>query len=171
MQRRAFLKAGLLGAFVLAAGGAAYRALNPPQLERYAMDAKARAIVAALVPAMVGPVLPQEAAARQAALDGAVQRVAATIGGLPLTTQKEVADLFALLSLAPSRRLLAGIGDWQTATPEELAAFLQSWRTHRIAMLQTAYHALHDIVLGAWYADPSSWTAVGYPGPLQELSA
>jgi hypothetical protein len=38
-------------------------------------------------------------------------------------------------------------------------------------MLQTAYHALHDLVLGAWYADPSSWTAVGYPGPLKELSA
>jgi hypothetical protein len=171
MQRRSFLKAGLLGALALAAGGAVYRKLNPPLLERYAMDSNARTIVAALVPAMVGTMLPQEAVARQAALDGAVQRVAATIAGLSLTTQKEVADLFALLSLAPSRRLLAGIGDWQTATPEQLAEFLQSWRNHRIAMLQTAYHALHDIVLGAWYADPSSWTAVGYPGPLKELSA
>ena len=171
MQRRSFLKAGVLGAIALAAGGALYRQLNPPQLERYALDAGARTIVAVLVPAIAGPVLPQEAAARRAAIDGAVQRVAGAIAGLPLTTQKEVADLFALLSLAPARRLLTGIGDWQSATPQQLAEFLQGWRSHRLAMLQTAYQALHDLVLGAWYADPSSWTALGYPGPLQELSA
>jgi hypothetical protein len=171
MQRRSFLKAGLVGAIALAAGGAVYRQLHPPRLERYAMDDQARAIVAVLVPVIVGPVLPTEAAARRVALDGAVQRVAGAISGLPLSTQKEVADLFALLALAPTRRLLAGISDWQTATPEQLSEFLQSWRTHRFDMLQTAYHALHDLVLGAWYADPSSWTAVGYPGPLKELSA
>jgi hypothetical protein len=171
MQRRTLLKAGLLGAIALAAGGAVYRQLNPPRLERYAMDEKARAIVAALAPVLIGPVLPSEAAARRAAVEGAVQRVAGAIGGLPLPTQKEIADLFALLSLAPTRSLIAGISDWQSATPEQLAAFLQSWRTHRFTMLQTAYQALHDLVLGAWYADPASWTAIGYPGPLKELSA
>ena len=171
MQRRALLKAGLLGAVALAAGGAVYRRLHPPPQQRYALDAKARAIVAALTPALVGPMLPQDAAKRRAAVDGAVQRVAAAIAGLPLGTQKEVADLFALLSLAPARRLLAGVGSWQEATPQQLSEFLQGWRTHRLAMLQTAYHALHDLVLGAWYADPASWAAAGYPGPLKELSA
>jgi hypothetical protein len=127
--------------------------------------------VAALAPVIVGPVLPADAAARRAAIDGAVQRVAGAIGGLPLAAQKEVADLFALLSLAPASRLLAGIGDWSAATPQQLAAFLQDWRTHRFDLLQSAYHALHDLVLGAWYADPSSWVAAGYPGPLKELSA
>jgi hypothetical protein len=38
MQRRSFLKTGLLGALALAAGGAVYRQLNPPPLARYAMD-------------------------------------------------------------------------------------------------------------------------------------
>lgn len=171
MQRRTFIRASLLGAVALAAGGAVYRQLNKPALERYAMDDKARVIVAALAPVIVGPVLPNDAAARRAAIDSAVQRVAGAIRGLPLSTQKEVADLFALLSLAPTRRLLAGISGWESATPEQLAAFLQSWRSHRFETLQTAYQALHDLVLGAWYADPSSWTAIGYPGPLQELSA
>jgi hypothetical protein len=171
MQRRSFLKAGLLGALALAAGGAVYRQLHPPILQRYAMDDNARTIVAALVPAIVGPVLPQDTAQRKVVLDGAVDRVAGAIAGLPLPTQKEVADLFALLSLAPTRHLLAGIRNWREATPEELADFLQSWRTHRLGLLQTAYHALHDLVLGAWYADPVSWAAIGYPGPLKELSA
>jgi hypothetical protein len=135
------------------------------------MDEKARAIVAALAPVIIGPALPPDAAQRKAAIDGVAQRVEKAIAGLPLPTQKEIADLFALLSLAPTRSLIAGISDWQSATPEQLAAFLQSWRTHRFAMLQTAYQALHDLVLGAWYADPASWTAIGYPGPLKELSA
>jgi hypothetical protein len=29
---------------------------------------------------------------------------------------------------------------------------------------------MHDLVLGAWYANPSNWAAIGYPGPLKELS-
>ena len=54
--------------------------------------------------------------------------------------------------------------------PEQVSAFLQDWRLHRLGLLRTAYHALHDLVLGAWYAQPASWEAIGYPGPLQELA-
>ena len=50
-----------------------------------------------------------------------------------------------------------------------MSAFLQEWRFHRIDMLQTAYHALHDLIIGSWYADPVTWQAIGYPGPLKEL--
>ena len=59
---------------------------------------------------------------------------------------------------------------WATASTEQVGAFLQAWRLHRFPMLQVAYHALHDLVLGAWYADPSAWTAIDYPGPIRELS-
>jgi len=41
---------------------------------------------------------------------------------------------------------------------------------HRFALLRIAYHALHDLVLGAWYAQPSNWVAIGYPGPIKELA-
>ena len=47
---------------------------------------------------------------------------------------------------------------------------MQDWRLHRFALLRTAYGALHDLSLGAWYAQPASWNAIGYPGPLKELS-
>jgi hypothetical protein len=29
------------------------------------------------------------------------------------------------------------------------------------------YQAMHDLVLGSWYADASSWDAIGYPGPTK----
>lgn len=171
MQRRSFLKAGLLGGLALVAGGAVYRQLRPATPSRFALDAAGRTMLAAVIPAIVGPVLPAEAAARQQALAAATERVAGAIQGLPLATQKEISDLFGLLCMAPTRRLLAGVPDWPEASPPQVAAFLQGWRTHRTEMLQTAYQGLHDLVLGAWYSEPSTWAAIGYPGPLKELSA
>jgi len=165
MQRRSFLKAGLLGGLALVAGGAVYRQLRPAVAQRFALDADGRIMLAALIPAITG--ITPDAPALEAAID----RVGAAINGLPLRVQKEISDLFGLLSMAPTRRLLAGVPAWQEATPAELAAFLQSWRTHRTEMLQTAYHGLHDLVIGGWYAEPSSWAAIGYPGPMKELSA
>ncbi|CAN7454907.1 hypothetical protein LJR289_002997 [Pseudoduganella sp. LjRoot289] len=171
LKRRTFLKTGVLGALALAAGGALYRTVQgAAPLGRYVLDGEARAVLAAVVPAIVGPMLPREAAARGAAVARTVDGVQQAIASLPLGTQKEVQDLFGLLALAPARRLLAGVPAWRDTTPEQASAFLQGWRTHRFEMLQTAYHALHDLVLGAWYADPASWAATGYPGPIKELS-
>ncbi|UQV44896.1 hypothetical protein KIV45_24625 [Janthinobacterium lividum] len=173
MQRRSFLKLGVLGACALAAGGAAYRLVRGPAAPgRFVLDGAARAALAAIVPAMLGSALPQEAGARPAALAGAIAGVDTAIRGLPLAAQQEVQDLFGLLALAPARRFVAGVhGGWLDADPAQVAAFLQSWRTHRLATLQTAYLALHDLILGAWYADAAHWAAIGYPGPLPELSA
>jgi hypothetical protein len=165
MQRRSFLKTGLLGGLALVAGGAVYRQLRPPVPERFALDAEGRGMLAVLIPAMTG--ITPDAPALAAGID----RVGAAISGLPLRVQKEISDLFGLLNMAPTRRLLAGVPAWQEATPQQVAAFLQSWRTHRTEMLQTAYHGLHDLVIGGWYADPATWAAIGYPGPMKELSA
>jgi hypothetical protein len=33
------------------------------------------------------------------------------------------------------------------------------------ALLRSAYDALHQIVLAAWYGNPRSWPAIGYGGP------
>jgi hypothetical protein len=173
LSRRTFLTTGVVAALVLAAGGGIYRLTHGAAVpNRFALDGEARAVIEAIVPAMLDGALPQQPDARRAAIGAATQRVKQAILGLPLATQKEIQDLFSLLALGPARRFLAGVPDsWSSASSEQVAAFLQSWRGHRIATLQTAYHALHDLVLGAWYADPSAWAAISYPGPLKELSA
>jgi hypothetical protein len=170
-NRRTFLKAGVLGALVLAAGGAVYRKVQgPAPLAPYRLDGGARAALAAIVPAVIGPMLPTEAGARTALILRTVDGVQQAVHGLSLSAQKEIQDLFGLLSLAPARRLLAGVPAWEDAGTEQVAAFLQSWRTHRLGLLRSAYAALHDLVLGVWYAQPDSWAAIGYPGPIKELS-
>ncbi len=169
-SRRTFLKAGACGALLLAAGGALYRATQTGLPHRFALDGEARAALHAILPAILAGALPP-GAGREAALAGTIEGVHTAILGLPPATRKEVQDLFGLLALAPARRLLTGIpGGWEGARLEEVSAFLQDWRLHRLGLLRSAYHALHDLVLGAWYAQPASWAATGYPGPMKELA-
>ena len=169
-SRRTFLKAGGLAALALAAGGALYRASHTSTPHRFALDGEARAALQAIAPAILAGALPRDAG-RDAALVAAIDGVHQAILGLPPAVQKEVQDLFGLLALAPARRLLTGIaGGWEGARTDEVSAFLQDWRLHRLGLLRSAYHALHDLVLGAWYAQPASWAATGYPGPMKELA-
>jgi hypothetical protein len=168
LSRRSFLNAGAAATLALAAGGGIYRLANgPAKPHRFALDGEARAAIDAIIPAMLAGALHD-----RAAIAATTERVHQDILGLPLATQQEIQDLFGLLALAPARRFIAGVpGSWADASNEQVIAFLQGWRMHRFATLQVAYHALHDLVLGAWYADPSSWTAIGYPGPMKELAA
>jgi hypothetical protein len=170
-SRRSFLKAGALAALVLAAGGGIYRVTHPPAPQGFVLDGEARAALHAIVPAILAGMLPTAPPARAQAIAAATERVNQTILGLPLATQQEVRDLFGLLALGPARRLLTGIPHgWAQATDADVNAWLQDWRTHRIALLRTAYQALHDLVLGSWYSDAANWAAIGYPGPLSELA-
>ncbi len=166
--RRTFLKTGLAGAIVLAAAGGVYRITKGPAAPgRFTLDEEGRAALRAITSAVLLGTIP----GNPQAVDMAIARVQDTIAGLPLSTQKEIQDLFGLLVFAPTRRFLAGVSKpWAEAAPDEVAAFLQGWRMHRFAMLQTAYHALHDLIFGGWYADESTWAAIGYPGPLKMLS-
>jgi hypothetical protein len=165
-SRRTFIKAGLIGATTLAVAGGLVRLRQHTPPQRFLLDPAASAALAAITGAILQGALPATAADAAAAIAATVARVQATINGLPLATQKEIADLFGLLTLAPTRRFLAGMkSDWPNAQPAQVAAFLQSWRTHRFALMQSAYQALHDLVFGAWYSDDASWRTIGYPGP------
>jgi len=169
--RRTFLKAGLLSAAVLAVGGGWYRITRPAPPHGFVFDGEARAALGAIVPAILAGALPVAPAERARAIAATTDRVHQAILGLPLGSQQEVQDLFGLLTLAPARRLLTGVaGGWAAAKEADVAAFLQDWRTHRFAVMRTAYAALHDLVLGAWYSDPAHWDAIGFPGPLKELA-
>ena len=169
-NRRSFLKASAVAALVLAAGGGLYRMTHPPLAQPFLLDGEARAALHAIVPALLAGALPDDPGQRARAIAAATEGVHQTILGLPLATQREIQDLFGLLALAPARRLLTGIPHgWAAANVADVAAFLQDWRLHRVALLRTAYAALHDLVLGGWYSDPAHWDAIGYPGPLKEL--
>ena len=170
-SRRTFLVTGL-------AGGAAltfawwWRERSVPitiiaaQRPLATLDREAPAIVAAIVPVILAGALPDDPEARRSAIDETVAGVARAVAGLPPATQKELGELFALLGFAPARLLAARVGPhWSSASPDDVAAFLERWRTSGISLLRSAYDALHQLVLAAWYGNPRAWPAIGYAGP------
>jgi hypothetical protein len=162
-SRRAFLTTGVLGAAALATAGWLRLRATPAS---GALDADARTIVTAMVPAFLAGALPRQPAARAGAIAATVSNVERAIAGLPPAAQRELAQLFGLLAFAPARIAIAGMTrDWSNARVADVDAMLERWRASRIALLRSAYDGLHQLVLAAWYGAPDGWDAIGYPGP------
>ncbi len=89
------------------------------------------------------------------------------ITGLTPIAREELGSLFALLTFAPLRIGLAGIrAPWADVTLADAGRFLASLRGSRWTQKRAAYDALHLLTFAAWYANPRSCPAIGYPGPL-----
>lgn len=154
ITRRQFLKTGLAGGLLLGIAACS----------RPSAGGRHRAALAAIVPVMLAGAIGRED--RSAAIARTVSGVETAIAGLALPTQKEIRQLFDLLSFAPTRLLAAGLwADWPQASPEAIGRFLDSWRHSRFDLLKSGYAALHNLIFGAWYAVPENWPAIGYPGP------
>lgn len=118
-------------------------------------------MITALAPVMLGAAC-GNAAACSKVVDGVRQAVSA----LSPAAQRDIGELFMLLNIGPARGALTGIwGPWSEASAADITGFLERWRHSRLALLQAGYHALHDLILAAWYAEPESWADIGYPGP------
>ncbi len=152
---------------VLAVGGGAL-ALIEPGLKNARLTASARTVLTAAGRAMLDGSLPADAGARAQALEGLLTRLDALVGALPAHAQAELSQLLALLASAPGRLGLAGLRSaWPDASVADIQSALQGMRFSKLSLTQQAYHALHDLVGGAYFSDASTWPQLGYPGPLK----
>lgn len=169
LTRRQFLRVGVAGAALLVAAKLAHDRwprTHEPATAPASARPEARDVFAALVPVILAGALPAEPEAAAAAREATVDRATAAIAALPPASQAELDQLFALLTFAPSRILVAGVrARWSEASTEDVSRFLDRFRSSRFSLLQSAYQALDQLVLAAWYAAPESWGAIGYPGP------
>ena len=165
MQRRTLLKLGVGAAVLLAVAGGGIAMLRPGLVAGRLSDS-AKEIFAAVAAAVLDGSLPADKPQREAAISAHLQRLESTLAGFPAATQAELSQLLALLGSAPGRLGLAGLRtEWPHATVAELQQSLQGMRTSSLAMRQQVYHALRDLTNAAYYADPASWSLLGYPGP------
>ena len=147
----------------LAGGGLA---MLRPGLVAGRLSAPAKALFGALASAILEGSLPAAGPPRDAAIAAHLQRLQSTLGGFPAATQAELSQLLALLTSTPGRIALAALHeDWSEASIATLQRALQGLRTSGLALRQQVYHALRDLTNAAYYADPSSWSLLGYPGP------
>lgn len=167
MQRRSLLKLGATTAVALSiVGGAA--AWLQPGLERGSLSPLGREVFRSVGMAVLDKTLPVQEGAREIALDGLLNRVDVLVGALPQHSQNELSQLLSLLGHPAGRLSLTGLArPWADASLEEVQKALQGMRLSSLALRQQAYAALHDITAGAYFSDPSSWSLLGYPGPLK----
>lgn len=163
MDRRSFVKKGLLGGAVLVLGGAGL-ALQPgrrafaPTRALGVLDDRGFQVMAAI-------------AARVVTLPG-VDPAAIAHGvdeNLARAVPEARADLARVLGLfenaLPGLLLDGRTRPFTQLDPAAQDRVLEAWRDSRLVLRRGAYHALRKLCLGTAYADPAAWRAVHYPGP------
>lgn len=169
LSRRGLLKAGLLGSAAVWAGGlVGCRRGSPVGVEgpRVALSPRGEEIMRAVIPVVLGDLLPAASAARQQALEAGVAGLDDYLAHLSLPLQEEARDVFETLDLLPVRILLVGTwGRWRDASPEAIESFLRSARQSRFDLLRRMYAFLQSMAELAWFDQPLAWPAIGYPGP------
>jgi hypothetical protein len=164
LTRRKVIFVGLGGAAALAAGWAVFRSPSVPARGAALVTTHA-AMLDAIAYSVLGPALPTEREARDAALLRTAKAIGDLIDQLPPTTREEIGQLFGLLSIKPARALLGYSGEWNRESAVPIMSFMQSLRHSSLALKQQTYFALHDLVYGSFYSEPSAWQGSGYPGP------
>lgn len=165
MQRRTLLKLGVATSALLAVVGSTV-ALIRPGLERGALTAEGREVFRAVAIGILDKTLPEQPAAKQAAVTSLLSRIDALITALPHHAQAELSQLLAILASGAGRLALAGLAKpWEKASVADVQMALQSMRLSTLMLRQQAYAALHDITAGAYFSEPTTWSVLGYPGP------
>jgi len=165
-SRRRFIFVGVAGAiaagaaFVLPRIGASGSAPKGGALVQEHAD-----MLRVVAAAVLGPALPADATSRDTQLSRVIAAAGALIDNFPPSTRREVGDLFGLLALKPARMMLGFSGNWEMSEAPAVAQSLLALRDSSIGLKQQAYFALHDMVLGSFYSEPTTWVSTGYPGP------
>lgn len=173
ISRRGLLKAGLIGTAVVCAGGqigcAARRfdaMRRSPGTPRAALTPAGEEILRAVIPTVLGSLLPTNVDDREKALQIGLTTLDDYLAHLPLSLQREAGDVFETLDLLPTRVLLVGTWSrWSEASPETIAKFLRSARQSRFDLVRRMFAFLQSMAVLAWFDQRAAWPAIGYGGP------
>ena len=93
----------------------------------------------------------------------------------------EVAELFVQSQDERTRaklRLLLRIFEWGAVLrfgrpfsrlpAKKQDAYLRAWEFSRLQLFRFGFSSLRNLVLVSFYAQPTSWLTMGYPGPVRE---
>jgi hypothetical protein len=171
MQRRTLIKVGVAAGALLAVAGGTLALLQPARVGGR-LAAPAQTMLAALARGVLGALWPVDAEGQATALKALAGRFEDTLEGLSPSQQAEVDELLTIAASAPGRVALFGLTrSWALASPEQVTASLQGMRLSSLALRQQAFHAMRDLINAAWFADPATWAAIGYPGPRATSAA
>ena len=143
-----------------------------PAARRVALSRQGEEILRSVVPAVLGPLLPAEHAARAEVLEAGLASLDDYLAHLSLPLQRETRLLFGALALLPERLVLVRTWSrWPDITPERIEAFLRRAQQSRFFLLRRVYTSLQSLAVIAWFDLSAAWNEIGYPGPPIERPA
>ena len=168
LQRRQFLKVGLLGSATLTV--AACSSMGSRETEKCLdcdwLGQEDRQLLQAIIPVMLVGALPLEADERAKAIDEIIIGFDISVSHFPKTVRAEIEQLLWVLEFPLTRSLIAGVwSSWRNVSEDNVTDLLISWKNSNFDLLRIGYTALHDLITGSWYANPRSWQRINYPGP------
>lgn len=164
--RRRFLKLGLIATATVAVIDGVLVWVERPFTKVGTLSASGRQIFRAVAATVLDGSLPADGREREAQLDQHLQRLDIVLNALPAPTQREIGQLLSLMGNPITRYPLTTlVPAWPDATPAEASQALDAMRRSTNTLRQQAYHAIRDLTNAAFYADPTSWPLMGYPGP------
>ena len=171
LNRRNFLKLGLMGSAVLSTVGMTANltgcSSNTPLDDGFkVLRPEDRAFIRAVAPVMLEGCLPNDIREREQGLNQIVRYIDLGVFASGTHNQKQLTDLFTLLNVGLSRGLTTGVwSKWEDASEADINQFLNRWRNSSIGLFNLAYNGLNKLMSATWYGQPGAWQHADYPGP------
>lgn len=166
VNRRSVLKLGLLGGGALALGSVTLStratALRPPAVPLRLLTPQEFSILAAVA----DRVCPGHDAFPPAAAMQVAERVDALLANAHRGLSGEIRQLLHLFENGLANFIFdRRPRPFTRMAPDEQDAALRDWQHSSIDLRRTGYKALTGLVTAAYYSNPATYAAVGYPGP------
>lgn len=174
MERRNFLKLGLMGTTALTTVGLTGSLVGCSDTGTSVSNGKTwkvlraqdRTFFRSVAPVMLKGSLPDNKAAQTSAIESMIENIDLAIFNLGPHSKKQMIDLFMLLDMSVTRGLTTGVwSSWDKASADDIDQFLHRWRDSSIGLFRLAYNGLNKLMVATWYGQPASWQTVQYPGP------
>ena len=166
MNRRHFLKAGLMTTTVLVTGTSLYGCADLDILDTELINDDVAVSLSVLLPVFLAGALPQDEQTRKVRLTETIDSMRSAMKKLPPHMLEELNDLFNLLSNRLANLAFAGaFASAQQLNMTQATALIQSWRNSYIGLLNTAYEGLKELIFAAFYSNPANWDRLNYNKP------
>ena len=166
MDRRAFLKTGLLSGSILITGTGLYGCSDLDILETNLIDDDVTIALAALLPVFLTGVLPLDEPQRGQSIASTIEGMKTALHKLPPHTLDELKDLFGLLTNRLTMLAYAGaFSQMENLSMSQKSMLVEGWRTSYLNVVNTAYEGLKELVFAAFYGNPPNWHVIDYKKP------
>ncbi len=173
-SRRQLLKGVALTSFIAASGVSIWQlslkdshTLVEADLYEYQhLSLDDRLVLFAIIPGVLGEAL--EKVNDSSFTIKVIQQLDLALGFISDSSYEELRQLFDLLGNQLGRAYLAGVWEsWNQADARAIVKFLEDWKTSYLTLLRSGYLGLHQLIMGTFYAQPESWKAINYQGPIE----